>query len=105
MGRRKTITVALDLGERSALEAVVRSGVSEMRVVRRARALLMWADGATAREIQAAGGPCETMARRWVKRYLAEGIAGLKDRKGRGQKRVFPPARGRLHRQARVRTA
>jgi transposase len=60
----------------------------------RAAALLKIADGASAAAVARAGllrprKPATVY--RWLRRYRAEGIAGLEDRPGRGRKPAFSP--------------
>lgn len=104
-GRKKSITLSLTPEQRQPLEAIAGSRMVEVRCWQRARTVLLWADGHTVPEIQAAVGLGETMQREWVKRYKARGLAGLNDLPGRGRKPVFPPHRSRPPRQAGLRTA
>ncbi|MBI2766044.1 MAG: helix-turn-helix domain-containing protein [Chloroflexi bacterium] len=104
-GRKKSIVLTLTADQRAELEAIGRSGLVEVRLWRRARAVLLWAEGATVPQIEAQVGLGETMLREWVKRFRARGLAGLNDLPGRGRKPVFPPGSRRIHGQARLRTA
>lgn len=103
-GRKKSIVLTLTQAQRDELEAIGRSGLTEVRLWKRVRAVGLWADGATVPQIEAQAGLGETMVREWVKRYREKGLAGLKDLPGRGRKPVFPPGSRRVHGQTRLRT-
>jgi transposase len=63
-------------------------GVGEWK---RAQAILLLAAGHSEK---ATAGRCQLGARivrKWGRRYLADGLAGLLDKPGRGRKRVFSP--------------
>lgn len=60
----------------------------------RAAALLKVADGTPAAAVARAGllRPRKPATLdRWLRRYRAEGVAGLRDRPGRGRRPAFPP--------------
>ncbi len=89
--------------ERAKLRQLVRAKTAPARLVERARLVVLVLDGATAPQAAAQAGVSEETARRWVKRYNADGLAGLDDaaRTGRPQTyaddvqgRVIAKARG-----------
>ena|ERR1700757_1777591 len=78
-------------GQRSLLESLSRSQTARHRQVRRARALLMAADGMANEHIAAEVNASPTTVRAWRKRFAAEGLAKLDEvRKGRGPKPSIP---------------
>jgi transposase len=60
-------------------------------LARRARVLLLLADGRSLTEAARIAGLTIRNARKWVHRFLALGIDGLHDQAGRGRKPVFSP--------------
>jgi hypothetical protein len=92
---RRTLTLTDD--ERAALEAW-RDHAARPYARERAGALLKIADGLSPAQVARSG----LLRRRkadtvygWLDRYLAEGLAGLQIRPGRGRKPAFsPPVRG-----------
>ena len=59
--------------------------------VRRARMVLLAADGMPLDQIARQLGADRTIVRTWVDRYRADGLAGLQDRPRPGRPRTFPP--------------
>ena len=78
---------------RSALERIAARDPA--RAARRARIVLAAMDGAAVREIARREGVDRNTVRLWLRRFDAEGAAGLADRPGRGRKpgAAPPPAR------------
>ena len=84
---RRAIEVILASEERSELEAILRAGTSPQRLVRRAQAVLLAADGFTNKEIASQLAMSATAAARWRLRFVENGLPGLRrDRPGRGRK-------------------
>ena len=80
----------LESGQRQALLAVVRSAKSSVRDVRRARIVLCRADGLSQAQTAAQVGVNRPVVSTWEGRFRREGIAGLRDKKGRGRKASLP---------------
>ncbi len=86
-------TAKLELSERQRMELsrVLRSPSAAQRDVRRARIVLLRAEGksqeATAREV----GVNRPVVSLWEGRFRREGMAGLSDAKGRGRKTTIAP--------------
>jgi hypothetical protein len=80
--------------ERSELERLVRAPTAAQGLARRARVVLLLADGhsvsATARRV----GVDRRTARQWAARFRAARLAGLTDRPRSGRPPVFPPSGG-----------
>lgn len=102
-GRTSALNIVLTTDERQELESWLRRPSMASGWVRRARLVLMLADGHsishTARTI--------AMGRRhvegWAKRFLAQRIEGLDDKRGRGRKPVFSPGAGHARGEDRLR--
>lgn len=74
--------------ERSQLETTVRSPTAPQRLVRRARILLLLAQGGSESEVARQVGCCRATVGRWRERAASTGLAELgKDRPGRGRKK------------------
>lgn len=91
--------MALDLSksDRRELESRVRSRTVRAEDQRRAQTLLLAADGASYREIQAAISCSSAYVARWCGRYQAEGLAGLHGRhRGRKVEVLTPKLQARI---------
>jgi transposase len=76
-------------GDRSHLEAVVRSGTVEARAAQRARLVLLAADGWSNRDIGDTIGMHYNQVGLWRKRYAEFGLAGLDDSERPGRPPVY----------------
>lgn len=83
--------IVLDALDRQVLTARVRSGRAEQRDVLRARIVLAAAEGRTNTAIAAELAVSVNTARKWRKRFCAEGMPGLGDRPRPGRPRTFTP--------------
>jgi transposase len=79
--------LALTDEERFELERRVRAHTSSHREVRRARVILLCADGIALRQIAVAVGMDQHKVGEWRKRFLAAGIDGLDDKPRPGRPR------------------
>jgi transposase len=88
----KATKIWLDPETRARLESWLRATTTEQRMVRRARIVLLAAEGkasrAIAREVRVMTG----IVSLWRKRFAAYGIAGLKDKPRPGAKRIYTEA-------------
>jgi len=91
----KATEIRLDPETRSTLEGWLRASTTEQRYVKRARIVLLAADGmasrAIAREVRVMPGIVSI----WRKRFAASGIEGLKDKPRPGAKPVYTTATDR----------
>jgi transposase-like protein len=85
-GRHTSYVVTLTLPERRHLEALQRQPMVRMGLMRRARILLLLAEGCTITDVAQRVGLSRRHIYKWLWRYAAEGLAGLNDRPGRGAK-------------------
>lgn len=83
--------IVLDEETRKVLVARVRAGSTPQRDVKRARIILLAADGVASRRISSEVGMHESHVAMWRQRFLAQGLEGLRDAKGRGAKIVYGP--------------
>jgi transposase len=92
-GRYTRHGLRLTAQERARLEAIQRMTTISAGVMRRARILLLFADGLPMWEITQKVGMHPRLIYKWLRRYEAEGLNGLDDKPGRGRK---PQTRGAL---------
>jgi hypothetical protein len=90
-GRKTSFSVELSPAQRADLERWQRSTTVSAGLVRRARVLLLLAEGQSLKSAAGIAGLTVRNARKWVRRFLALGIDGLYDLAGRGRKPVFSP--------------
>lgn len=86
MGKIKT--VELTKAQRTELEKGYREGESHAFRVR-CQMILLKSEGRTSAEVAGILGGCEVVVNNWLKRYEAEGIAGLRTKPGRGRKPIL----------------
>ncbi len=92
MSEPTTIRLRPEEEDRERLEAVVADRNSPQKHVRRARIILLLADGLGPRAVQRRTGKSQPTIRRWRERFLAEGVAGL------GRDKTRPPGTAPLPR-------
>jgi hypothetical protein len=99
-GRRSAIDITVDDPTRAILEGWLRRQKTPVGLAKRARAILLLAEGApfvtTARQV----GLRERHVRKWALRFVAQGIEGLFDKRRPGRRPVFSPGGGVVRGQA-----
>ena len=90
-GPRSARVVDLSDQDRAALTALTRRTTVAVGLVRRARMVLLAADGTPLDQIARQLGADRTIVRTWVDRYRADGLAGLQERPRPGRPRTFSP--------------
>ncbi|MFB3893433.1 MAG: helix-turn-helix domain-containing protein [Phycisphaerae bacterium] len=104
-GRRTALIVRIDDATRSLLQSWLRATKTPQGLAKRARAMLLLADGqsyaATARQVSMR----ERHVRKWAKRFLRDGPDGLSDAPRSGRPPVFSPRGGDPSGQDRLRIA
>jgi len=90
-GPRSRRLIALNDGDRAALEALTRRTTAAVGLIRRARIVLRAADGVPLDRVARELGVQRNVVRTWVDRYRDAGLAGLEDRPRPGRPRAFPP--------------
>ena len=93
-GPRSARVVDLSDQERATLETLTRRTTVAAGLVRRARMVLLAADGMPLDRIAREVGADRTIVRTWVDRYRAGGLAALQDRPRPGRPRTFSPCGG-----------
>jgi hypothetical protein len=98
-GRKTAIHIEMDDQTRATLVGWLRRQKTPVGLAKRARAMLLLADGhsfaATARQVELR----ERHVRKWALRFIAYGIDGLYDKKRPGRQPVFSPGGGVVRRQ------
>src|ERR1700751_433372 len=73
----KIALITIEASDRDELERLGRDRNTAQKVVWRARIVLLAADGLQAGAIAAATGKSQLTVRRWRRRFLARGVAGV----------------------------
>ena len=84
----------LTLETRGRLVQLTRSPSVPAGVARRARMVLLAADGVPLRQIAPRVGCDRNVVRDWLDRFWEQGLAGLQDRPRPGRARAFSPCGG-----------
>src|ERR1700709_1452581 len=93
-GRRSPIVIRLTDEQRQQLQYFVRCPNKPAGLVRRARAILLRAEGKSFCEVLRQTGLHRRHARKWATRFRWRGIEGLYDKQRPGRKPVFSPSGG-----------
>lgn len=91
-GRHTSLRLLLNEAERTLLGHIVRSPTAKMGYARRARLLLLLADGGTITEVADTCGIARRHVYKWHQRWCQFGLEGIKDKPGRGGQRKAPHA-------------
>ena len=91
----KATVIRLDRKTRIELEGWLRASTTEQRMARRARIVLLAADGWASRAIARKVGVMTGVVSVWRTRFAASGIDGLKDKPRPGAKPVYTEATGK----------
>ena len=104
-GRHSALRIAMEDPTRATLQGWLRKQQTPVGLAKRARAILLLADGqtfaATARQVELR----ERHVRKWALRFVAYGIDGLYDQKRPGRRPVFSPRGGVVCGQAGLRAS
>ena len=87
----KTKVIELTESEREELENGYRNGKTHS-FRQRCQMILLKSEDRTSVEVVSILGSCEMTVNNWLKRYEAEGLAGLRTRPGRGRKAILQAA-------------
>src|SRR5881296_3313669 len=91
-GRKTSFTIRLTPAERRTLLTWQRATTVPAGLARRARLLLLLADGMTNTEAAATVGLSRRHTYKWIQRFVQEGLVGLAEKPGRGhRRRPLPP--------------
>ena len=93
-GRKSALRIEIDDHTRTTLAGWLRRQKTPVGLAKRARAILLLAEGytfaATARQVELR----ERHVRKWALRFVAHGIEGLSDKRRPGRRPVFSPGSG-----------
>jgi hypothetical protein len=87
-GRKTSLTINLTPEERRTLLAWQRSTTIRSGLLRRARIIILVADGVPITDIAAKVGLSRRFVYKWARRFLEQRVEGLADKPGRGYRRV-----------------
>src|ERR671916_1346708 len=104
-GPRSRRVIELDAEGRAGLEGLARRTTAAAGLVRRARIVLLVADGLPLDRVARQVGVRPNVVRTWADRYRAGGLAGLQDRPRPGRPRTFSPWGGAAPGPTRLRAA
>ena len=90
-GRKTSFTIRLTPAERLTLLTWQRATTIPAGLARRARLLLLLADGMTITEAAATVGLSRRHSYKWIQRFVQEGLEGLADKPGRGHRPMPRP--------------
>jgi transposase len=93
--RKSPYVVTLKAQEREQLEATARKYTSQYRDVIRAKITLYAAAGLGNDEIAERLDTPRQIVSKWRKRFVEEGLAGLRERPRRDTRRAAPPGTGK----------
>jgi DNA-binding CsgD family transcriptional regulator len=88
--RKSPFMVNLNREEKESLECLLRSTTIRAGLARRARIVLLGAEGLSLTDIAERVGVGRRIVRKWIKRFLKNRHKGLGDKPGRGRSPVFP---------------
>lgn len=86
---RKAVEIIFKQNERDQLESTVRSSCSKVRDVFRARIILLASEGETNQSIAVELNTTRQTVSLWRNRFALHRLEGLKDKHGRGRKRIY----------------
>jgi len=90
-GHKTSFTIRLTPAERLTLLTWQRATTISAGVARRARLLVLLADGLTITAAAATVGLRRRHAYKWIRRFVQEGVAGLHEKAGPGHRREPRP--------------
>jgi hexokinase len=93
-GRTSALKIEMDAKTRQTLLSWLRRQKTPTGLAKRARAMLLLADGQTYSHTSKQVGLGEGHLRKWAKRFTIQGISGLYDSRRPGRPPVFSPSSG-----------
>jgi len=91
-GRTSSIKIRLTSEQRESLESLLRRQKTPVGVAKRARAVLLLSEGKSFTHTSQWVGLGERHLRKWARRFIEQGMAGLQDRPRPGRVPVFSPS-------------
>ena len=93
-GRKSSLVVLLTATKRTELEALQRRTTISAGLARRARMVLLRADGASLVDVARRVEVAPRVVAKWIKRYRQQGLRGLGDKARPGRPPGFSPRSG-----------
>jgi len=93
-GRTSSIKITVTDEQRKILKGWLRRQKTPVGLAKRARAILLLSEGQPFSHTAQRVALGERHLRKWARRFIAEGIDGLKDRARPGRPPVFSPSSG-----------
>lgn len=91
-GRTSNIKITLTQQQRETLEGLLRRQKTPAGLAKRARAMLLLAQGERFSQTAERVGLGERHLRKWARRFIEQGVKGLQDQPRAGRVPVFPPS-------------
>jgi transposase-like protein len=91
-GRTSNIKISVSKEQREILESLLRRQKTPVGVAKRARAILLLAEGERFSQTAERVGLGERHLRKWARRFIEQGVEGLQDRARPGRAPVFSPS-------------
>lgn len=102
-GRHSSIEIQLSDEQREVLSSWLRRPTIQAGLAKRARAILLLGQGQTFTQTSQQVGMGGRHLRKWARRFLEQGMEGLKDQQRPGRPPVFSPSSGFVFDQTSVR--
>ena len=93
-GRTSSIKISLTSEQREALARLLRRQKTPIGLAKRARAVLLLAEGKSFSQTSERVGLGERHLRKWARRFTEQGVEGLQERSRPRRVPVFPPSSG-----------
>jgi transposase len=90
-GRRSSLKIQMDANARAILQTALRRQKTPVGLARRVRAMLLLEQGCTYLQTASQVGLAECHIRKWAKRFLEQGVAGLSEKPRPGRAPTFLP--------------
>ena len=90
-GRKLSFEIVVSPETRASMEGISRKSSVPVGYHKRVLAILYLDDKLSEKETAARCGLGARIVRKWARRFVAQGLDGLKDKPGRGRKPVFSP--------------
>lgn len=91
-GRTSNIKISLTTEQREILEGLLRKQKTPVGLAKRARAIVLLAEGERFNQTAERVGLGERHLRKWARRFIEQGVDGLQERPRPGRIPVFSPS-------------
>ena len=90
-GRQSTLRIQMSESTRATLQKWLSRRKTPVGLAKRARAMLLLAEGRTSISIARQIGLAECHVRKWAKRFIEQGVVGLSEKPRPGRLPLFAP--------------